>query len=134
MASLDVGIAQLLEDAGIGDFSAPATATPPVIVVGEMQESPDAQIAVIVEAGEAPDRILGRKPKYQVITRDVGYEVARDRAAAVFAALDQHQGELDGLPVGRVQPDFEPVYLGRDSTGIEGGRAEFTQTFTVFTR
>ncbi len=132
--ALDVGIAQRLEDESLGDFSAPATATPPAIVTGEMQEAPDAMIAVIPTSGPQPDRILGRFPRYQVISRDKSYEVARDRAEAVHAALDQHQGSLDGDPVGRIQPDFEPIYLGRDGTGIEGGRAQFTQTFTVITK
>ena len=131
---IDVGIAQKLQDAGIGDFSAPATATEPVIVTGEMQEKPDAMIAVLPASGPIPNRILGRFPRIQVISRDRSYEVARDRAEAIHQALNQHQGALDGEVVARIQPDFEPVPLSRDGTGIEGGRVQFTQTFTVISR
>lgn len=137
MGSLDAGIAQLLEDDGIGDFSSTAdvlTRVPPVIVIGQMSEKPDAMVAVLPASGPQSNRILGRFPRYQVITRDLGYDVARDRAEAIHQSLDQHQGALDGEPVGRIQPDFEPIPLSRDGTGIEGGRVTFTQTFTVFTK
>jgi hypothetical protein len=136
MAPLDIGIAQLLDDAGHGDFSAPASATPPVITVGE-QLNIDSQITVLPVQGDKPDRILGIFPRYQVIVRATGddaYADARDLAELIFLTLDQHQGALDGEPVGRIQPEFQPIPLSRDGSGIEGGRVEFTQTVKIHTR
>lgn len=133
MPRLEDGIAQLLDDAGHGDFSPPASATPPAILVGEEQEFPDQIIAVVSAAGGTSDRILGRFPKFTIIVRDPSYAVARDLADDIHETLDQHQGALDGLPCGRIQPDTLPIYLGRDPSGKVGGLAKFTQTVTVFT-
>lgn len=130
---LDVGIAQLLETAGVGDFTytEPSDGTEPVIVTGEQQEKPDAMIAVLAAGGGAPDRILGTTPQYTVISRDPEYEVCRDLATAVKKALHRHSGELDGVPVHLILADTEPIPLGRDATGNKNGRFEFIQTFTV---
>jgi hypothetical protein len=130
---LERGIAEVIEDAGLGDFSAPASAVPPAIVVGEELESPDQSITVNAFGGAANDRVLGRFPKFVIINRDPSYAAARDLADAIHAALDQHQGALDSLPCGRIQPDTLPAYLGRDPSGKGGGLAKFTQTVTVFT-
>ena len=136
MGSLDNGLAQLIETGGLGDFTytEPTAATPPAITIGEQFEKPDAMITILVAAGEPPDRILGRKPQYQIVTRDLSYVVARDLAAAIHDLVHRHSGALDGEVVARTQADSEPVHLGRDGTGIgAGGRHEFTQTFTIYT-
>lgn len=133
---LDNGIAEKLELDGLGDYSYTdaLAGTPPVIVIGEILPKPDAMLAVIPESGPPPDRILGRFPRYQVVSRDLDYLTAQARAEAVHQSLDQHQGSLDGILVARIQPDSEPIYSGRDGTGIAGSRHEFTQTFTVISR
>ncbi len=136
MGSLDVGIAQHLEAKGFGDFASNPedVVGESAIVVGEMMEDPDDMIAVLPVPGSRPDRILGKWPQYQIVNRAKSYAAARDQAELIFIALDQHQGALDGEPVGRIQPEFTPIYLTRDGSGIEGGRAEFTFTVTVYTR
>jgi hypothetical protein len=130
---IERGIAQLLDAEGLGDFSAPATATPPAILVGEGQEEPEEMITVLPASGGPNDRVLGRFLKFEVINRGAGYETQRDLADAIHAVLDQHQGALDGLPCGRIQPDNLPEYEGREASGRRGGLSKFTQTVTVFT-
>ena len=130
---LERGIAQVLDAAGLGDFSPPGSATPPAIVIGEELESPDQLITVLPFSGDANDRVLGRFPKFVVINRGPDYATERDLADDIHVALDQHQGALDSLPCGRIQPDGLPEYLSRDASGKQGGLAKFSQTFTVFT-
>lgn len=131
---LDEAIATLLDDLGLGDFSAPATATEPPIVVGEMIEDPDALICVIPTGGGAVHRVIGEMPSVTVVSRDISYRVAQDRAKAVEAALDQHSGQRLNRPIARIQPETEIVYQGRDGSGRQGGRAVFSQSFTVYSR
>ncbi len=136
MGSLDNGLAQLLESGGLGDYSytEPAAGTPPVIVIGEQLEKPDSMISVHISPGEAPDRILGRKPRFTIVTRDLSYVAARDLADSIHDLVHRHSGALDGEVVARIQAENEPEHLGRDGSGIgAGGRHEFTQTFTVYT-
>ncbi len=133
---IDRGIALLLEAEGLGDFNEldVLAATPPAITIGEQLEKPDAQISILQAGGDPPDRILGRWPEYDVITRDVDRVTCQERAEAVHLALHDHQGALDGELVGLIQAQSEPVHLGRDGTGIATGRWQFTQTFRVTAR
>lgn len=131
--SFDRGIAVVLNDAGIGDFSPPNTAIPPCIVIGQSRETPEELITVLPAAGDAPAFGFGRNPKVKILTRDPSYAVARDRANEIYELLDQFQGALDGMPCGRIQPDGLPDYDSRDASGREGGLAVFSQTFTIFT-
>ncbi len=130
----DEAVATWLNDLGVGDFSAPATATEPAIVVGEMIEEPDALICVIPTGGGAVRRVVGEFPSVTVVSRDISYQVARDRAKAVEAALDQRSGERLGRPIARIQPETEIRYQGRDGSGRQGGRAVFSQSFTIYSR
>ncbi len=123
----------MLNTEGVGTFPYVATAAVP-ITIGEQLEEPDAQVTVLNDGGDEPDRILGTHPEIQVISRDLDHSVAFARAESVFLALHNHQGQLDGEVVGIILADTTIVPLGRDGTGRGTGRWEFSQTFRVTSR
>ncbi len=131
--AMDEAIATVLDVAGVGDFSAPATAATPVIVVGQLLAKPDAMVGVFLGGGST-DRVIGEAPKVTILSRDLGYTVARDRADAVADALHEYSGAQLGRVIARVSADTSPTYRGRDGTGYRGGRHVWAQTFSVLSR
>jgi hypothetical protein len=133
VGALDEAVATVLNDAGVGDFSAPADAAEPVITVGSLLSEPDEMITVFL-AGGSSKRVLDSTPTVTVVSRSVSYVTADARAKAVASALDQYSGQKLNRPLPRIQAERAPEYKGRDGSPRQGGRHQWQQTFTIHTR
>lgn len=114
---VETEIAAYLAQQGHGTF-------PGTIFASQLPATPDAAVAVVRYAGEAPAfvhdlaGIALDRPRVQVLVRELTYSAAEARAGAICNTLARvANAALAGVPYPRITPLQTPFPLERDANG-----------------
>lgn len=87
---------------------------------GRLPDSPDTAVAVFEYMGEEAVHSKGgdewERPRFQVISRAKSYIDAMTKAEAVYAALNDYSGTLNGVFYDRIQARQRPF---ADPSGVD---------------